>query len=229
MELVVEITELPAGAAGHGPTVTAGEPGPEAQWLLAADAIAGASDDALVRAALSEQKEAFNELIRRYARMTLWHVTALVSPPVDPEEVVQEAIVRSYVNLAKLWPPKAFPRWLLGIAKNVALESARASARMPEPALAPAEQVEPHEELQGREMRDRVMAATAALPDHYRVVLALKYMQGRSVDEIAERLQMTPGSVRSRLSRAYGLLRKRLEAGPVPEMPPAGEEDNDAL
>ena len=76
---------------------------------------------------------------------------------------------------------------------------------------------------------DRVMAATAALPDHYRVVLALKYMQGRSVDEIAERLQMTPGSVRSRLSRAYGLLRKRLEAGPVPEMPPAAEEDNDAL
>jgi len=221
MELVADIIRAPSGAAEAGredslPADGSGSGAP-AEWALPAGDIPGAVDGDLVKAALADQKEAFNELIRRYARMLLWHVSGLVSPPLDAEEVVQESIVRAYAGLTKLWPPKAFPRWLLGIARNVALEAQRAAARTPavdvaEIPIAAGQSGDPQEELQRKELRARLLAETSALPDHYKVVLALKYMRGYSVDEIAEQLQMPPGSVRSRLSRAYALLRRRLGA-----------------
>ena len=53
-------------------------------------------------------------------------------------------------------------------------------------------------------------AAVVALAEEYRVVVSLRHFSGLSNDEIARVLDIAPGTVRSRLSRAYTRLRERL-------------------
>jgi RNA polymerase sigma-70 factor (ECF subfamily) len=65
--------------------------------------------------------------------------------------------------------------------------------------------------IANRERDDRVKSALAELPETYRAVLALHYAQDLGLREIADRLDLTEGAVRSRLHRARARLRSLLD------------------
>ena len=135
-------------------------------------------------------------------------------------EVTQEAVVRSYVDLPRLRSPRAFPNWLLAIAGAVIHEKRRRDSRIihlaePDDSVGATETRTPPDLLSREEIRERLVVEMERLPAHYRVALALKYMNGLSVEEIAGRLVIPAGTVRSRLSRAYAILQRRIEGGPV--------------
>ena len=67
------------------------------------------------------------------------------------------------------------------------------------------------------ETRDRILAAINALGEEYRVTLVLRHVNGMSCEEIAEVLNVSLGTVTSRLSRAHRLLRERLAKLMEPE------------
>jgi RNA polymerase sigma-70 factor (ECF subfamily) len=213
MELVAEIAERPAEGL-EAPEGRAAEA--EEKWLLPVGELPGASDDALVRAAVAGQREAFSELVRRYTNMVLWYVNARLRDPVESEEVTQETMVRAFTELPRLRAPRAFANWLLTIAtsviaRNVRTESKYVRLSEPDEALGTEPASGPAEKLSADEMRGRLALEIEKLPPHYRVALALKYLNGYSVEDIASRLQVPEGTVRARLSRAYGILRSRLE------------------
>ncbi len=188
----------------------------DARLVIAAADMPDSPDDALVRAALVGQREAFEELVRRYTNMILVFVNARLRDPVEAEEVTQETMVRAFTLLPSLRAPRAFANWLFQIATNVLIDRKRSSKRLVAIDDGPggeraAEGPSPQEVLSREESREFVHAEIQKLPPHYRVTLALKYINGFSVDEIAERHQVPAGTVRARLSRAYQVLRRRLE------------------
>jgi len=227
MTLVAQIAERPlgplepgqgageaGGAAQAPPAVTASG---DARFILSAEELPAASDDALVRAALCEQQEAFAELVRRYTNMTLCFINARVRDRLEAEEITQEALVRAYTQLARLRSPRAFANWVLSIANAVMIDRKRAGAKTvpleeTAEALARPDALTPPQVISDEETRAGVFEQMQKLPVHYRVALALKYINGLSVEQIASKLQVPQGTVRARLSRAYRLLRKKLEA-----------------
>ena len=206
---------------------------------LAPEELPRATDDALVRAAVAAQREAFTELVMRYTDGLLWFVRERVHDPVEAEEITQEAMVRAFESLPRLRVPRAFWSWLLTVASSIISDRRKAESKLihlgeeEEEALAGAVSPDPSTRLTGEEVRARLVEEMKKLAPRYRQVLALKYMNSLPVDEIADRLQLPAGTVRGRLSRAYTILRRRLEAfmsgterrGQVaPGGPPADDE-----
>lgn len=69
----------------------------------------------------------------------------------------------------------------------------------------------PHTLLEDKELRERIMAAVESLPYDYKEVVVLREMQGLSYNEIAEATKLSLDNVKTRLSRARGMLRRKLE------------------
>ncbi len=222
MELVAETIETRPGGESPRRGASAGPSAESASSVagsapIAPDLIGSSSDDALVRASVGGQQDAFSELVRRYTNMVLWFSHARLRDPLEAEEVTQESMVRAYEQLPRLRAPGAFANWLLTITTSVMSKKRRRDSKIihledsVKSLEAPA-QPTAIDSLSDAELRERIVVEMNKLPAHYRVALALKYLNGYSVDEISERLQVPGGTVRARLSRAYGMLRKRLGA-----------------
>ena len=176
------------------------------------------SDAAIVAAVLAGETQRFGELVRRYTEMIATFAYVRTRDRDLAEEVAQEAMVRAYEKLWSLRVPRRFGEWLMGIATNVTLQAFEkrrratglADATMEEAALADSGDPSPHQEVSNTEEWSRLLAEVDTLDTRYKIPIVLKHQEGLSCDEIAQRLGMPAGTVRGRLSRAYGIIRKRL-------------------
>ncbi len=164
----------------------------------------------IFRAARAGDGSAFGEVYRRFARVVHGIMMARAGPA-DAEDLAQEAFVQVHRGLAQVQEVRALPAWICTVARNVAIDHVRRRVRMP--AKAPLEDVPaPDGAPSGAgELRERVLARIAELPEAYRETLVLRLVEGLSGPEIAARTGMTHGSVRVNLTRGMGLLRPLLE------------------
>ncbi len=174
------------------------------------------------------QKDAFAELVRRYTRMVMWYVSDRVKDQTEIEEIAQEATVRAYVGLPNLRAPGAFSRWLIAIADSVIRTKRRAESKIivlesPAEHLETPPEAGPLSKLSRQELREELRVEMRLLPPHYRTVLGLKYMHDLTAEQISQRLMVPIGTVRSRLSRSYAILHKRL--GGKRRAPQSGPSD----
>ncbi len=132
------------------------------------------------------------------------------------DEVVQETWLTAVRRVRDFDPERAsFVAWLRGIAANVLRNHLRGRAlregrRRPLPegdAHAVAAETGPER----REQAERVAQALAELPEHYETVLRAKYLDGRSVAEVAAERGETPKAVESLLTRARQAFREAFE------------------
>jgi RNA polymerase sigma-70 factor (ECF subfamily) len=132
----------------------------------------------------------------------------------DAEDVAQEALLRAYQRFRRLRDPQKFHAWLARIAFRLALDRRRSQGRRerretdwavrpPEP---DAEQVAAASEFQRRLER-----AMDELPERLRLVLILAAMKGHEVKGIASLLQISEGTVKSRLFHARKRLAEKLK------------------
>jgi len=173
------------------------------------------SDAVIVAEVLTGETQRFGELVKRYSEMVATFAYVRTRNRDLAEEIAQETMVRAYEKLWSLKVPRHFSHWLFGIANNVALQSAEKTRRSAAISL---EDVElgggrsPGDEAASRELWSRLVGQVDALDPRYKVPFVMKHQEGLSCEEIAERLGLPEGTVRGRLSRAYGILRKRLAA-----------------
>jgi RNA polymerase sigma-70 factor, ECF subfamily len=131
----------------------------------------------------------------------------------DAEDVAQEASLRAYRRFALLRDPARFRAWLVRISFRLALDHARSARRrecretvwateVPKPT---AEDIAASNEF-GR----RLQEAMESLPEKSRLVLLLAGMDGHSLEEVAEVLQLPLGTVKSRLHSARKQLAEKL-------------------
>lgn len=131
------------------------------------------------------------------------------------EDAAQDTFLKAFRSLHRfdVDGPAKFSTWLATIATRVAIDL----LKRPRRAIEPAHSVE-LVEAQGADTLERqqrlaqaVVDAVAELPPAYRAAFVLIEYDGISPDEVAEMLDLTPGTLRSRLSKARTRIRRRLK------------------
>jgi RNA polymerase sigma factor (sigma-70 family) len=142
----------------------------------------------------------------------------------EVEEVMQEVAIAAATQSRKCEPVERVAPWLYRVALRQMLLFRRKAGRRKK-LIANAAQVaeatttdsktrEPVEWLIGQERQSEVRAAMGSMTERDRQLLMLKYVDGLSYAEIAERVGVTASSVQSRLHRARALLRAQLLKSP---------------
>jgi RNA polymerase sigma factor (sigma-70 family) len=158
------------------------------------------TDERLVALARRGKEIAFDEIVRRY-RTGLVAFAAAYGPP-DPEDVVQESLVRAWDALRDSTGEMHLKAWLYTIVRNRAL-NARRDARVHEELTEEVDGVpQPVDIVLTNEELDRVVGAVAALPDQQREALVRSALEGHTHEQIAGALGSTPGAVRQLIYRA---------------------------
>jgi RNA polymerase sigma-70 factor (ECF subfamily) len=147
---------------------------------------------------------AYVQLVERYRAPLISYVYGLSGRRDDAEELAQEAFCRVWEKLPTLRRRESLANWLYRIAHNLAVSA----ARRPRLAALVGEPANP--ESRPSDHLLAVHRAVAELPEPQRVIVSLRHFTGLSHEEIAEVLSIPPGTVRSRLSRAYDRLRPLL-------------------
>jgi len=177
--------------------------------------MAARSDAALVSAARSGDRDAFAALVER-------HHAALLRACRGSPDVAQEAVLQALAGLASLRDESAFGAWLCGIGRNLSRREPRlARAQTPSPSPADATSSRGSDPI----VRDRILAAIAALPPGQRDAVALFYLADLSHRQISARLGISVGAVKTRLHKARAALQARLtdlrrEPRPMPTRVP---------
>ena len=145
--------------------------------------------------------------------------------PADAEDLVQETYLKAFRFAARFRPGSSLKAWLHTILYNTFLNTRRQAAQEPvvaggdvvEQARAPASQAPtPEQVLLRRALADDLQAAVDSLPDAFRQAVWLRDVEEFSYREIADILQVAPGTVMSRISRGRRLLHERLAGRQIP-------------
>ena len=177
------------------------------------------SDQELVCLSRDGHPEMFRHLVTRYENSLLRYLDGRLGNRHAAQEGAQETFVRAYFSLDHLRNTASFSAWLFGIADRVVLEMRRTDRKLSTTALDDvAEQQSGKIAESGQTGDAALLQAVQELPDAYRNVILLRFYGGQSCEEIGANLKVSLGTVTSRLSRAYVLLRQKLA-----DMKPEGE------
>jgi RNA polymerase sigma-70 factor (ECF subfamily) len=161
----------------------------------------------VVRCQLGE-RAAFEELIRAWSAPLLSHMRRVAGEGVA-DDLAQEVWIKVLRGISGLREGAKLRPWLFGIAHHVMMDHLR--LRYAGRIACAAEESAPDEDDTGREeILTQLESELAALPIIERESLTLFYLEELSVAEIAAIQAVPPGTVKSRLHRARGMLRDRM-------------------
>jgi RNA polymerase sigma-70 factor (ECF subfamily) len=173
-----------------------------------------------VRRARRGDGNAFAALVRAVQRPVYGLCLRLLRTEAEASEVAQETFLRAYQNLDRYDDQRPFDLWVLTIARNLCLDVLRKRSRVQTEDVDEHAQVLPSGEASVEEHamvnqeRQSLEDAMGTLSVDDREVLALYYVQKRTTKEIAQVMNVAPGTIMARLFRAREKLRTTMtEAG----------------
>jgi RNA polymerase sigma-70 factor (ECF subfamily) len=172
--------------------------------------------DLLRRIAERSDPAAFRELFEAYGPRVKAYMMRQGADAGTAEDLAQETLLTVWRKAALYSGDKgSMTTWVFAIARNLRIDRLRREVpwqELPEGRLAEAsDEPLPDEAMADKERQQRVQAALAALPHEQKEVVALAYLEGLSHSEIADRLGMPLGTVKSRMRIAYQKIRQTLE------------------
>ena len=194
-----------------------------------ASAITGRAEEASIIAELKAgSEEAYDWLVSRYHQPIYSLVYRILTDPADAADTTQEVFLKVFRGMRRFNGECSLKTWLYRIAiheasnqrrwwfrhksRETSMERQDADGNslglcdtLPDPGESPLE-ILAHEEV-----RARVERELKQVPEPYRTTLVLRDIEGLSYEEIAEVLEISLGTVKSRLIRGREALRKRLE------------------
>ena len=175
-----------------------------------------AMSDLLQKVAQARDVEAFRKLFELYGPRVKSYMMRQGADATTAEDLAQETLLTVW-RKAQLYSDEkgSATTWIFTIARNLRLDRLRREVswqplpenRDEEASDAP----DPEEEVTERERRDKVRAVLATLPPDQSEVVMLSYVEGLSHSEIAERLQLPLGTVKSRMRLAYQKVKDAVE------------------
>ena len=160
---------------------------------------------------------AFEELVMTYQHRVFGVALRMLGNRAEAEDVAQEAFVRAHRALGEFRGDAKLSTWLYAITSRLCLNrlasGERRLTRQGEDALLRLSDAGPRPDaaLERRELETALGRAIAELPEDRRIVVVLRDIEGLSYEEIAQVLELTLGTVRSRLHRARADLKEKLE------------------
>lgn len=201
------------------------------------------NDAELVRRCIGGDESAFVEIVRRNRAKIFSVAQDLLHNWADAEEITQDTFVRAYRNLSRFRGDSALGTWLHRIAVNLARNRhwyffrrrRHATVSLDCPIgedgngtladLVCSGGADPSQECSRDEFADLVAESMQRLDPLHREILVLRNLNHLSYGEIARRLGINPGTVKSRIARARDRLRAEI-AKACPEFgPDAGPAD----
>ncbi len=184
----------------------------------------------LVQRAQAGEMSAWSRLYQDNFDRIFRHVRALTGDPHVSEELVQETFVQALLRISSFDGRSAFSTWLHGVAINVVRNhwraqksTAKAHARLEVVRGLEAPGDEPGVTVHRQQRVRALYAALETLPDPLRVAFVLRDLEGLSPEEAAHRLEISPGNLAVRATRARQRIRKQLiEWGVLSSDPEAG-------
>jgi RNA polymerase sigma-70 factor (ECF subfamily) len=176
------------------------------------------TDEALVLASQAGDRTAFEQLVRRTARLVHARLYLATGQSRDAEDLSQETFLVAWRSIKQVTDPSGFRSWLLSIARTVTIDATRREGRKKRTGMRmsadvigqiPAQSPSPPEVVVGEESRQKVLALLRGLPEEYRLPLMLRYLSDHDYETIGRQLGLTNGSLRGLLNRGMTLLRER--------------------
>ena len=192
-------------------------------------------DSTLIRAAQNGDRRALDRLLRRHQARIHAICRRLAGNEADALDATQEALIAIVKGLPRFDGRARFTTWAYRVATNACLDELRRRSRRPHPGLPEFETADlrPVGSSSPADPADRVSTRVdvdrglALLPEDFRTVVVLRDVAGLDYAEIADVLDLTPGTVRSRIARGRARLVEVLtESTGAGNQPPLPERHN---
>ena len=167
------------------------------------------SDAELIERCLRKDNAAWELVVARFRRR-VFHISYKFTGKHDEaEDLTQEIFLKVFRSLDKFNRDADFSTWLSSVARNYCIDRYRASKREKEVLvedalaydLAPASSGNPYRALEDQDRRSLVRRGLAQLPGKLREAVIVRDLQGLSYQEMASRLALPEGTVKSRINR----------------------------
>ena len=183
------------------------------------------ADELLIERIKAGDMAAYNVMVIRHYDRIFSRVLQLLNNKQDAEEVMQDAFIRAHRGLENFRGDASFSTWLYQIATNLAhnrywywfRRKRDQSISLDQPQcedgsltlenVMPCADENPAEAVVTQEFVDRVSACMQYLNDKHKEVLILRNVKNLTYDEIAQQLEISVGTVKSRIARARESLR----------------------
>ena len=183
--------------------------------------------DALIKERINQvlkgDHNAFGEIVEIYKDKVFQICFRMLGNRQEAEDLAQEAFVRAYVNIRSFNIQMKFSTWLYRIATNLCIDRLR--KKKPDYYLdaevtgteglnmysqIASDMAKPEDEVESLELQETIQVEIMKLPEKYRSVIVLKYIEELSLKEISEILDLPVGTVKTRIHRGREALRKQL-------------------
>lgn len=169
------------------------------------------TDTEIIKSVLTGNRDMFGQLLDRYQQLVFGYAYHLCRNRDTAEDLTQETFITAYKSLDRLKDPAVFPGWILGILKNKYRNLGREN-KIPTIPLSDLGIDLPdsdQQELFSQSELDKVVTYVYSLPEKYKEVILLKYLEDYTYQEIAEILNIPISTVTMRLIYARAFLVKK--------------------
>jgi RNA polymerase sigma-70 factor (ECF subfamily) len=188
------------------------------------------SDSELIERCLQADGTAWDQIVARYRRKVFHIAYKFTARHDEAEDLTQEILLKVFRSLDKFKRDADFSTWLSSVARNYCIDHYRASKREKEVLvddlvafdLAAAGSGNPQRILEDRDRRAFLRRGLELLPEKLREAVVLRDLQGLSYQEMAERLKLPEGTVKSRINRGREELSRLLLRAQQPPRRKAG-------
>ena len=182
-------------------------------------------DMRLILRAQGGDSGAFRLLVERHQRRVFAIALGLVRDEQDAREIAQEAFLRVHKGLPQFHGGSSFFTWLYRIVTNLSIDLMRKPSRREaelhfaleadegESPLLPASDADPFDVVRRGQLSLRIQHALEQLPPYHRGVILMREVEGRSYEEMAEAMQVSKGTIMSRLFHARKKRQRALSDG----------------
>ena len=183
-------------------------------------------DPRVIDRCLGGDEAAWEQVVARFKRKVFHIAYKFTGRHEAAEDLTQEIFLKVFRSLDKFNRDADFSTWLSSVARNYCIDHYRASKREKEVVvedlvafdLAPASVgSNPHRALEDRDRRSFLRKGLDALPDKLREAVVLRDLHGLSYQEMAERLRLPEGTVKSRINRGREELTRLLLRAKQPD------------
>ena len=175
-------------------------------------------DLALLDRHASGDREAFNDLVRKYQRPLYSMLYRMVSDQADAADILQKTFVKAFTGIGGFERRSSFRTWLYQIAINLAKNLYRDRSRLHQ---VPLDDViirrDPKtlDALIRKETRERLLQAMTELPEKQRLTVMLRVQQQRTFEEIAGIMRCSLGTAKANYHHGVQKLKARLKEQPA--------------
>lgn len=175
----------------------------------------------MVQRAGKGDRDAFAWLLERYEKQVYHQALRMVGNPEDAADLTQETFIKVWQGLPSFQGDSSFSTWLFRLTSNACIDFIRREKKRKGDISLDDEERDlsyafidpaatPQQALEQKELHRAVSVGLGQLSDEHRQILVLREVNGLSYDEIADILDLSPGTVKSRIARARISLAKIL-------------------